>query len=260
MTRTANDSFGQPTLQDLTLRFLASRSDAVGSAVESATGGEVEPHEVAAGFRIDPRSAWVDASAASTTSPGAAPAEWAALVGQPVAVLAQPFALGHFPQRVKDLHPLLTGSKPSEFRPKASSHPVSGFNGLRSAISQLASQHQSETVLRAAGLARSLGDLELAKTLLAKAEPLCTGDLRTVWENEAAALLWQRGDCEAALKAWESMSETPQSVFNRGMALLFLGRASEARTLLAKAADRIPETSGWNALARLYVALAEIQG
>ena len=59
---TPPNPFGQPTLEDLMVRFLASRSDAAcGSAVEPA-GGEVEPHEVAAGFRVDPRAAWTDAT------------------------------------------------------------------------------------------------------------------------------------------------------------------------------------------------------
>lgn len=268
MTRaTTPDSFGPPSLQDLTIRFLASRSDAAfATAVESGAGSEVEPHEVAAGFRIDPRLAWVDAMAAiaprsdATTSPGTVPADWAGLVGQPVAVLAQPFAIGHFPQRVRDLHPLLTGTKPSELRPKTASHPTTGLNGLRSHVAQLATKHQSETMLRAAGLARGMGDLQLSEELLTKAEPLCGSEFRPVWENERAALLWQQGKCEAALAAWEAMAETPQSLFNRGMALLFLGKAAEARPMLTQAAERISETSGWNALAHLYLALAEIHG
>jgi hypothetical protein len=58
---TPNNPFGQPTLEDLMVRFLASRSDAAAAAVESGEG-EVEPHEVAAGFRVDPRAAWTDAT------------------------------------------------------------------------------------------------------------------------------------------------------------------------------------------------------
>jgi hypothetical protein len=44
------------------------------------------------------------------------------------------------------------------------------------------------------------------------------------------------------------------------MALLFLGRTAEAKPALAKAVAAIPESSGWNALARLYLSLAEIHG
>jgi hypothetical protein len=42
------------------------------------------------------------------------------------------------------------------------------------------------------------------------------------------------------------------------MALLFTGRAAEARTELQAAAAAIPEASGWHALAKLYQAVAEI--
>ncbi len=61
MARNTANPFGQPTLEDLMVRFLASRSDAAAAAVETGEG-EVEPHEVAAGFRVDPRAAWTDAT------------------------------------------------------------------------------------------------------------------------------------------------------------------------------------------------------
>lgn len=259
-----SDAFGPPSLQELTKRFLASRSDADGSAVESGAGGEVEPHEVAAGFRTDPRTAWADALAAlprtdAAALPGAIPADWAGMVNQPVAVHALPFALGSFPQRVKDLHPLLTAAKLSDLAPKAGSLPISGLSGIRSHVTQLASKHQSETMLRAAGLARSIGDLAMAEEVLTNAEPLKGTEFRSAWENERAALLWSQGRCEAALAAWEAMPETAASVFNRGMAMLFLDRARDAKASLAKAVAMIPESSGWHALARLYLSLAEIR-
>ena len=52
----------------------------------------------------------------------------------------------------------------------------------------------------------------------------------------------------------------PAVLFNRGMARLFEGRIAEARPLLQKAIDALPETSGWHALARLYLAVADIHG
>ena len=73
-----------------------------------------------------------------------------------------------------------------------------------------------------------------------------------------AALLWHRGRCEEALAAWTALPDSPAVHFNRGMALLFLGRAAEARPMLAEAVAALPESSGWNALAQLYLALAEI--
>ncbi len=250
---------GQPSLQDLTLRFLATRSDAAPAAVELA-GTEVEPHQVAAGFRVDPRAAWVDANAAlGVANPGPAPAEWAALVGSLSPVSALPFAAGNHPQRVQDLHPLLADFSPSGPRPRSANAPL-GSHGPRVSSRTPAAKHQPEAVLRAVGLARAAGDLDAADELLTTAEVSCTGDLWATWENERAALLWERGDGEAALAAWEAMPETPPALFNRGMALLFLDRPADARPLLARAAGQIAETSGWNALARLYLALAEIHG
>ena len=80
------------------------------------------------------------------------------------------------------------------------------------------------------------------------------------WENERAALLWHRGEGEQALAVWNAMAETPTVLFNRGMALLFLGKPAEARPALSAAAAVLPEAGGWNALARLYLAVAEIHG
>ena len=39
----------------------------------------------------------------------------------------------------------------------------------------------------AAGVARTIGETQWAEELLADAEPLCNGELRTAWENERAA-------------------------------------------------------------------------
>jgi hypothetical protein len=56
------------------------------------------------------------------------------------------------------------------------------------------------------------------------------------------------------------MPESPAVLFNRGMGLLFTGKTTEAKVALTKAIAAIPESSGWNALARLYLAVAEIHG
>ena len=100
-----------------------------------------------------------------------------------------------------------------------------------------------------ATLIRLIGDFDTADALL-------PADAA----NERAALLWQRGRCEDALAAWTALPEAPAVLFNRGMALLFLGKTAEAKTALAKTIAVLPEASGWNALARLYLALAEIHG
>jgi tetratricopeptide (TPR) repeat protein len=253
MTRpTESTASAQPTIDSLMVRFLASRSDAAAPAVETGEG-EVEPHEVAAGFRVDPRAAWLDATAAITTGgnapppAGPPPTEWAALVAQPAAAFALPMAAGHFPQRVKDLQPLLAKFNPNELRPHGGQHPTPGFAGLRNWLAKTG----PASPLVAAGIARTLGDFDTAEKLLTEVD-------RT--ENETAALLWSKGEGDAAMAVWDGVAESPAVLFNRGMARLFLGRVAEAREWLRKAVDAIPDASGWNALARLYLAVAEIHG
>jgi len=202
---------------------------------------------------VDPRAAWLDATAPLTTGGNAPPpavqppAEWAALVAQPAAAFAVPMAAGHFPQRVKDLQPLLTKFSPAELRPSGTQPALPGFAGLRNWLAKSG----TNAPLVAAGVARTLGDFDTAERLLSGASGA---------ENDRAALLWQRGKCAEAVSAWDVAPEAPAVLFNRGMARLFLGQTAAARPLLQKAIDAIPEASGWNSLARLYLALAEIHG
>jgi tetratricopeptide (TPR) repeat protein len=133
---------------------------------------------------------------------------------------------------------------PTELRPSGSQAPTPGFAGLRNWITK----NGSAQPLVAAGIARTLGDFDTAEKLLATSGS----------GNEKAALLWAKGECDAALAAWDEAPESPAVLFNRGMARLFLGRVAEAREWLQKAVDAIPEASGWNVLARLYLAVAEI--
>ena len=248
MTRiTSSNSNGQPTLTDLMVRFLATRSDAAMMAAVEPASGDVEPHEVAAGFRVDPRAAWTDAVAAIQPAAASIPNEWSSLVNQPSAAFAVAMAAGNFPQRVKDLHPLLAKFDARELRPSANPAATPGLSGLRAWIETESNQ------LLAAGVARTVGDFDRAEQLLAQAEK------SSKWENERAALLWHRGRCDEALAAWSAMADSPEVLFNRGMALLFTGQFKPAREMLARAIAVIPESSGWNALARLYQAVAEIQ-
>jgi tetratricopeptide (TPR) repeat protein len=245
VTRNTNNSFGQPSLEDLMVRFLASRSDAAATAVEPGEG-DVEPHEVATGFRVDPWAAWNDATSQITAAAAPLPPDWATLVNQPASAFAVPMAIGNFPQRVRDLHPLLTKFDPKELRPSGSQTPMPGFSALRGWIGKSASTQP----LIAAGLARLIGDFDAAEKLLTSNDSAAA--------NERAALLWHRGRCEEALSVWNSLPENPAVLFNRGMALLFHGKTAEARTALSKAVTQLPEMSGWNALGRLYLALSEI--
>jgi len=245
MTRNTAKSFGQPSLEDLMVRFLATRSDAAMMAAVESSEGEVEPYEVAAGFRVDPRAAWNDATTNIAAAPVQLPPDWSNLVTQPNGAFAVPLAAGNFPQQVRDLHPLLTKFEPAGLRPTTDQSPVPGLHGLRGWITKNAAAQPQ----LAAGLARQIGDY-------ATADKLLPADAA----NERAALLWQQGKCEEALVAWNAAAETPAVLFNRGMALLFLGKAAEALLPLATAVAALPEASNWHALARLYLAVAEIHG
>jgi tetratricopeptide (TPR) repeat protein len=220
----------------------------------------VEPHEVAAGFRVEHRAAWADATATLPATPAATPTEWVALVGLPTAVYAVPMAAGNFPQRVKDVAPLVGRFNPAALRPSAGGTPAPGLSGLRTWIVREAKKRTAAAALLAAGVARATGELDWAAELLADAEALCAGDDRARWENERAALAWQRGDAAEALARWEALPDAPVVRFNRGMALLFLGRPADARAALDAAIKALPEGSGWRDLAELYRSLAEIHG
>jgi hypothetical protein len=182
------------------------------------------------------------------------------LVNLPSPAFAVAMAAGNFPQRVKDVHPLLTRPDPTDLRPTGTEAPVPGLSGLRTWVVREAKKGTPEATLLAAGVARALGEQDWAGELLADAEAGCAGGLRAVWENERAALLWHRGRCDKALTEWTAMADTPAVLFNRGMAQLFLGKPSDAKATLTKALAALPEASGWNALAKLYLAVAEIHG
>ena len=260
MTRSSHPKSGQPSLTDLMVRFLATRSDAAsGVAVESCES-EVEPHEVATGFLVDARVTWTDATAPLAMAPTSPPADWSILVAQPTVAFAVPMAAGNYPQRVKDLHPLLTRFVPTELRPSGEQQPIPGLSGLRTWIVREAKKDQPQAHLLAAGVARLLGEMDWAASLLTDAKPRCTDELQPRWENESAALSWHRGEADLALAAWERLESTPAIALNRGMARLFLGEARKANADLQLAIDQLPESSGWAELARLYLAVAEIHG
>jgi tetratricopeptide (TPR) repeat protein len=80
---------------------------------------------------------------------------------------------------------------------------------------------------------------------------------KAAWENEKAAAQWHRGRATEARALWLNQADSVPVLFNRGMAALFLGEVSEARSALEQAVSQIPETSAWHHLGRLYQTLAE---
>ena len=63
-----------------------------------------------------------------------------------------------------------------------------------------------------------------------------------------------------ALAMWESQPSGVPVLFNRGMALLFLGRPADARGPLTQAVAGLKETDAWYHLAQLYLTLAAARG
>lgn len=77
--------------------------------------------------------------------------------------------------------------------------------------------------------------------------------------NQQAANLWLAGRSDAALAIWQTLPAGPVASFNIGMALLMLGRTKSAVPHLASAAESLPETSGWQHLAALYLTVARLR-
>ncbi len=118
----------QPTIAELTGRALASRNKDL-----PADSGDVEPHEVLSGIRIDARSAWADAQLAlrlfGATPVEKCPPDWSTVVDQTPGRLGIPLASGQFPQRLRDIAGLFA----SRLEEKASASDRE-FNGLQMPI------------------------------------------------------------------------------------------------------------------------------
>lgn len=232
--------FSPPSIADLTDRMLKARAAEPVDAAEV----EVEPYEVLNGFRTDPRTAYTDAVAALKLLgvkdlPSALPPEWASYVQLLPATVAVPMAAGRFPQQVRDLAELLDGEAVHTPTPPSE---ASGFSAMRAWVKK----QENGAAKLAAGIARSLGD-----------EPAVPTGSDPVSANERAAALWTAGDVSPAVKLWLAMPDSPVAWFNRGMCLLFTDRAAEAIPHLRKAVKSLSDTSGWQHLAELYLAVAE---
>src|SRR4051794_39847132 len=95
-------------LSELFTRYVrqqaAAREQGLGYAEPT---GEVLPHDTAPVQPVDPAVAWRHAVAAGSAS--AVAPDWPQLVAAQEPAVALAFALGNFPQLVRNLQPLLTG-------------------------------------------------------------------------------------------------------------------------------------------------------
>jgi len=252
-----------PTIQDLMLRYLERQATA--EEGELVITGDVEPYQASVGISTEPRVAWSDAqSAINTMHPRslhkiAMPPEWGNWVMQSGAETAIAFAAGNFPEDVQDIATLVETRPLSRLQPNSTESSHISSTMQKWLDQRMRSGNVAEQLL-AVGIFRRLGAFEQAERLLKQVSATAGTEWRTAVLNEQAALAWQQGEADEALELWESAGDSVVVLFNRGMALLFLDRANEARVMLRKVTEQLPETTSWHHLAGLYTALAEMRG
>lgn len=264
MTRAgdASDLPVQPPLADLLASYLRRQANDFTAGLASAPVGEVVPFEAAPVQTVEPRLAWTEAGAAlaffhpePVPQVGTVAPDWPGLVAVQEPAYALPFALGNYPQLVRQLRPLATAADLTLLRLKAPRPtPVPALTAWAD------QQTEWPQRLLAAGVLRLVGHLDASEALLSNAGQDMPAAASAAWTNEQAALLWHCGRAEEAAEQWRKLPDRVPVLFNRGMAALFLGHAAESRTWLSQARDRLPEAGAWHHLAGLYLALAEMRG
>lgn len=111
---------------------------------------------------------------------------------------------------------------------------------------------ETRSIYTQLALARLAGDADTANRLIDQLEG------ETLQKNERAAQLWLTGDRVSARDLWDSLpGDTPVVAFNQGIAALAAGETPRGRKCLRRAVDGFEETTGWNHLAALYLAVVE---
>lgn len=255
-----------PPLGELMSRYLARQSEAHAAGLAAADlVGEVVPFEAAPVQTVDPRLAWDEALAAVRhfqadvkTKTWQAPPDWPMLVAAHEPTVALAFCVGNFPQLVRHLRPVLENADLTELRPSAGR--AVPAPALTAWANDNAAKKQFPKLFLALGALRLARQFALADELVAAVRDSVPADWQAAWANERAALAWHRGHADEAHKLWQEQPPSVPVLFNRGMAALFLGKNAEAQTALREAIAKLPETSAWHHLGRLYLTLAEMRG
>lgn len=245
----------QPTLADLLGRYLDRQSAAQAIGLGEVPTGDVEAYDAVPVQPVDPKLAWDEAAVAlqncGDTAVVKAPEEWASLVATQESHTALPLAAGHYPQSVRNLMPLYRAESLAELPVVAGTPvPVPG-------LADYSAEGSFAKAMMLAGVYRMARQYDAA---LAVVRPLVQSSVeleRVAAANEEASTLWLNGDRKTADAIWQSLPESTPVLFNRGLAALFLGRKDDARVALTAAVARLPESSGWHHLGRLYLALAQ---
>lgn len=249
----------QPRLPDLLARLLSRQAAERAEGFAEPNPSEVELHDASPAPPCDPRTAWAEAGVAlkvlvpSGVELPRPPAEWSALVPGLATVAALPMAAGHFPQLVREVVPLM---KPGRKRDLLRTPLAVDASRAASTAEQALRKGQTAQALVAIGLLRLAGDANRAGRLLS--DVTAAGPWRDALRNEEAATAWCAGRYEDAEAIWASMPVSAPVLFNRGVAALFLDRPKDARTILGKAAEALPDDGPWQHLAHLYLAVTEM--
>jgi hypothetical protein len=115
-------------------------------------------------------------------------------------------------------------------------------------------------LLLCAGISRLGRDFNGAKARLDPLEANIPSAWHPAWQNESASLAWHMGHTERARAMWQAQPDSIPVLFNRGMAALFSDQPVVARANLAATIEKLPATSAWHHLARVYLVLAEMRG
>lgn len=250
-----------PPLTELLSRFLDRRAAAARDGLAPRPPDLVEPFDAVPARPVDPSLAWDEGlEALRLLAPDAnlselrPPPAWPELVAGRESVAAVAFCAGNYPQLLREVTPLLQTPRPSQLARAA------GAQCDADTLGDWAAAQSGAGLVLALGVLRLAGDLDAARRFASRHAAAVPQDWRGAWQNELAALAWDAGDADAAANAWRSLPESAPVLFNRGLAALFSDRFADARPLLARAADGLPETGSWHHLARLYLAVAEAHG
>ena len=250
----------QPSLSSLMARYIQRQADAQSEGTAAADPvGDVVPYEVGPVQPIDAKPAWEAALAVAAfyghtdAKTLQAPPQWPHLVSSHEPEIALPFCLGNFPQLVRSFQTLTQAKNLSELRPGAGR--AVHAPALVDWAMKVSAAKKFPVPLLALGVLRLAKQFEEADKLVQAVEASVPSEWKAAWDNEKAALAWQRGKYDEALTTWQAMKPTAPVLFNRGMAALFSGKSDEARKSLKEAVKLLPETSPWHHLGQLYLTM-----
>lgn len=247
-----------PAISDLLMRHLDQEASAQIQGIQPVAASEVEAYDAVPGQRIDAQLGWSEAKVAlrelGHSSEIAPPGDWSSLVAMAESQFALPLAAGHYPQAVRDLLPLYRADSPAALDSK----PIRGqnFPGLVEFASQAGDRWGQ--FLIGVGALRLAGQCGKAAELLEARREDIPAEWQAMVANEWAATMWMSGRRAEAAAKWQELPESVPVLFNRGLAALFLGQPEQARAALSEVVAKLPESSGWHHLARLYLTLAQV--